>query len=623
MRWYPKLPKIVTDGTEVLDMSYADLMQSCEKKFKNDVKAYELERKIRGVPIDFRSKLIKGKLDRPGVEKVYDIISILSFRFRITSEDIYLLEPLVYRVAAVVRRIDACFSVCSDMMRKSDWYIIPTMLEHRVKIFSFQDLVEVIMPVTYQHLMAIKALNDEFLNHIFVGLFFSLMPKQHAYRILDSFLIEGGKILYRYGVALIAMFKRLIKSDHFRTGEQFWTHVSTVCHSESFNFEDLHAEAFDKNKKFFFRIISRTSKINRRNINALKNQIREPLEKSLLLTKGSAGTFKLASDVSAMAAVSTWFDRGLWSQSRILDTTMAIKLQLYLAEAMHPFSRHAVQQAQQRPQQAVGATSGSLAGIGRLPRSATPENVVADPAAADPGVDSVSCNEASYDSGAEASSPSTAVEDMQLVFSTAVHGRSLAALYAQVAGRCPCVLILRTLNKKAVIGVYVSCAIAPSHRSGIYDQRGDSSCFCFRLNSLVLNTGGTQTSINTVSSFKSAYARKYPAKPPTSLMSTVNAEGEAAMAMGDDPEAATEDPVEAGAGTGAGTGASRRAEGKRRQRRAAHPLHVRPEPFDETKETYTIGRYVDFVKTRYINGDASVLMFGATASRQPMNAIRL
>lgn len=63
--------------------------------------------------------------------------------------------------------------------------------------WHYQDLVEVVMPITYQHLMAIKALNDEYLNHIFVGLFFSLMPKHHAYRILDSFLIEGGKILYR------------------------------------------------------------------------------------------------------------------------------------------------------------------------------------------------------------------------------------------------------------------------------------------------------------------------------------------------------------------------------------------------------------------------------------------
>ena len=39
-------------------------------------------------------------------------------------------------------------------------------------------------------------------------------------------------------------------------------------------------------------------------------------------------------------------------------------------------------------------------------------------------------------------------------------------------GRCPCVLVLRSLHKKAVVGVYVSCSIAPSHRSGIFDQRG-------------------------------------------------------------------------------------------------------------------------------------------------------
>jgi Rab-GTPase-TBC domain len=274
-------------------MSYADLMQSCEKKFKNDVKAYELERKIRGMPIDLRSKLIKGRLDRPGVEKVYDVISILSFRYRISSDDIYLLEPLVYHVAAVVRRIDACFSICSDILRKADWYITPTMLEHRVKIFSFQDLVELVMPVTYQYLMALKALNDEFLNHIFVGLFFSLMPKPYAYRILDSFLIEGGKILYRYGIALISIFKKQVKSEQFRSGEQFWAYVAAYCHSQAFDFEALHTIAFSKNKRFIFRILSRMSKINRRNINELKNQIREPLEKSLLLTKNSAGNFKL------------------------------------------------------------------------------------------------------------------------------------------------------------------------------------------------------------------------------------------------------------------------------------------------------------------------------------------
>ena len=215
-------------------------------------------------------------------------------------------------------------------------YITATMLEHRVKIFSFQDLLEVVMPATYRCLKSIKALADEFLNNIFVGLFFSLLPREQAYRILDSFLLEGGKVLYRYGIALLSMFKTDIKSGKYQTGEQFWSDVAITCNSTNFNFEELHSLAFDRKSKSFFKMLSRKRKINRRNICELKNQIRDPLEKSMALTKNSSGTLKLSTDICILAAVSTWFDRALWSQSTILDTTMAIKLQLYLAEALHP-----------------------------------------------------------------------------------------------------------------------------------------------------------------------------------------------------------------------------------------------------------------------------------------------
>lgn len=210
------------------------------------------------------------------------------------------------------------------------------MLEHRVKIFSFQDLVEVVMPATYRCLMALKALTDEHLNNIFVGLFFSLLPREQAYRILDSFLLEGGKILYRYGTALISLFKTKIKAGRYRSGEHFWSDVAATCHSDSFNFDELHCLAFDKRTKSLFKIVSRKRKINRRNISELKNQIRDPLEKSMALTKNSSGTIKLSTDICIQAAVSTWFDKALWAKSHILDTTMAIKLQLYLAEAMQP-----------------------------------------------------------------------------------------------------------------------------------------------------------------------------------------------------------------------------------------------------------------------------------------------
>ena len=66
---------------------------------------------------------------------------------------------------------------------------------------------------------------------------------------------------HSYGIALLTIFKREIKADQFKSGEHFWAHVSNTCHSENFDFEQLHIEAFEKNKKFLFRIMARTSKV--------------------------------------------------------------------------------------------------------------------------------------------------------------------------------------------------------------------------------------------------------------------------------------------------------------------------------------------------------------------------
>lgn len=280
------------------------------------------------------------------------------------------------------------------------------MLEHRVKIFSFQDLVEVVMPATYRGLMAIKALTDEFLNHIFVGLFFSLLPREHAYRILDCFLLEGGKILYRYGIALISMFKAEIKANKFKSGEMFWSHVATYCHSNYFESEELHSLAFDKRDQTFLKVLSRKRKINRRNISELKSQIRDPLEKSMGLTKNSTGTIKLSTDICILAAVSTWFDRTLWSQSSILDTTMAIKLQLYLTEAMQLKPLKIEKYKEKEKEKEKGSVNPTC------PQTSVPR-------------------------------PLPSVHDMRLVFSSTLHGRSLSTLYDMVAGHYPCALLIR------------------------------------------------------------------------------------------------------------------------------------------------------------------------------------
>lgn len=40
---------------------------------------------------------------------------------------------------------------------------------------------------------------------------------------MDGYLIDGVKTLYRYGLALLKMFKKEIKNNRYRSGEEFWT----------------------------------------------------------------------------------------------------------------------------------------------------------------------------------------------------------------------------------------------------------------------------------------------------------------------------------------------------------------------------------------------------------------
>jgi hypothetical protein len=39
---------------------------------------------------------------------------------------------------------------------------------------------------------------------------------------MDGYLIDGVKTLYRYGLALLKMFKKEIKSNAYKSGADFW-----------------------------------------------------------------------------------------------------------------------------------------------------------------------------------------------------------------------------------------------------------------------------------------------------------------------------------------------------------------------------------------------------------------
>lgn len=196
--------------------------------------------------------------------------------------------------------------------------------------------------------------------------------------------------------------------------------------------------------------------------------------------------------------------------------------------------------------------------------------------------------------------------------------------------------------------------------------RGDHSCFCFRLNSVAVPTGSSSpVSLNAVSFFKSAHARQHPPHTTSVNVGDSDEEGEPTgkelemewvRAVGELPYGEEVELSGMGLeqefggngdfettrrystlkeGLGGGGGVRDKDKEKDREReRDRDRERDGPTSFNSgggggtgagigtgirngvIPEPYTMASYVEHVKTAYIAGDASVLMFGATASRQ-------
>jgi hypothetical protein len=56
---------------------------------------------------------------------------------------------------------------------------------------------------------------------------------------MDTYLIDGVKVLYNYAVALFTMFKKNIKAKQFDTGEELWTFLLQFRTSGNLDFQRL------------------------------------------------------------------------------------------------------------------------------------------------------------------------------------------------------------------------------------------------------------------------------------------------------------------------------------------------------------------------------------------------
>lgn len=125
--------------------------------------------------------------------------------------------------------------------------------------------------------------------------------------------------------------------------------------------------------------------------------------------------------------------------------------------------------------------------------------------------------------------------------------------------------------------------------------------------------------LNTVSFFKSVQARKHPPVTPSAV--DIEGEEQGGNTKEEKDKSSKKDDAQ---GQGGGVRNSyRHSSTKDRPNSMKSKERERGEAGKSSgsqsgipAEPYTMDSYVDFVKNNYISGDASVLMFGATAARQ-------
>ena len=169
------------------------------------------------------------------------------------------------------------------------------------------------------------------------------------------FFVEGYKILYRFGLAIIKVNKSRLKEGGFeyvsifeyfvdlrvhssllsdgRNGDDFWDTQKKHAGYPHFDFESIFNFAFDKRPNNFFKIsiVPGRSKLQKFEADTrtvmTEEQLAAPLEQELVTSVDTVKTFTNKGSISLLA------------KSNILDQGMASVLYSYLLPAaqMEPF----------------------------------------------------------------------------------------------------------------------------------------------------------------------------------------------------------------------------------------------------------------------------------------------
>ena len=98
-----------------------------------------------------------------------NVLYVLQNSKKINTLELPFVEPMIRILVSVLCRADVCFLTVSDLLANQNKYIEPNLNGYRVMLYSFREMVKSFMPKTFKDLSGIGALDDKYLNLIFVG----------------------------------------------------------------------------------------------------------------------------------------------------------------------------------------------------------------------------------------------------------------------------------------------------------------------------------------------------------------------------------------------------------------------------------------------------------------------
>ena len=185
--------------------------------------------------LDF-DQIQNGPLPEQGTMALLRILCALS---HVVGLEYAPLLPSLALVSLSFQSESYAYAQLREMAHNSSSYFAVSPVEHVAWCRAFMDILTRLHPQTASTIAAVMQ-NDvalQGLDPIFKQFFMPILKFEHVLRIMDIYTLEGYKVLFRFGVALLCLFK---KDDKVRMCN-VWGGVCVVCYSSVLTLCSLHS----------------------------------------------------------------------------------------------------------------------------------------------------------------------------------------------------------------------------------------------------------------------------------------------------------------------------------------------------------------------------------------------